>query len=235
MENIWFIILLSDPVDNEGYDDRKVSIIVKTDVDGSLEALMSVLSTYDEEDVKLDIIASGVGGITETDLKLAQDFDGIIYSFNVNVADAVRKAASSIYNVPIREHQVVYSLIDDLKEEVSQKLPLEPVEHVLGRGVVAKEFLVNEKKNEVAVAGCRVNQGQFDVRHNFRVLRGKDVIFDGKLSSLKHLKDEVDKVLQGKDCGLRVEDDTLRYMAGDSIICYEIKEEQRQTTWFPGF
>ena len=222
-------------IDSEGLDDRKVSIIVKTDVDGSLEALVSVLGTYDEEEVKLDIIASGVGGITETDLKLAQDFDGIIYSFNVNVADAIRKAASSIYNVSIREHQVIYSLIDDLKAEISQKMPMEPVEHILGRGMVAKEFLINEKKKDVAVAGCRVNQGQFDVRHSFKVLRGKDVIYQGGLSSLKHLKDEVDKVTQGKDCGIRVQDETVRFIAGDNVICYEIKEEQRETSWFPGF
>ena len=222
-------------INTEGLDDRKVSIIVKTDVDGSLEALLAVLDTYDEEEVKLDIIASGVGGITETDLKLAQDFDGIIYSFNVNVADAIRKAASSIYSVPLREHQVIYSLIDDLKEEISQKLPMESVEQIIGRGIVAKEFLINEQKKEVAVGGCRVNQGHFDVRHSFKVLRGKDVIYEGTLSSLKHLKDEVDKVTQGKDCGIRVKDETVRFVAGDNIICYEIKEEKRETSWFPGF
>ena len=218
-----------------GLNDSKVSIVVRTDVDGSLEAILNCLNTYDEEEVKLDIVSSSVGAITETDLKLAQDFDGIVYAFNVNVPDAIRKAASSIYNVQIREHQVIYALIDDLKEEISQKLPLESVEEVIGRGTVAKEFLISENRSDIPVAGCRVNQGQFESDKDYRVLRGKEVIFEGSLTSLKHLKDEVTKVPQGKDCGLRVSDESIRFLPGDQILCLEFKLEKRQTSWYPGF
>ena len=218
-----------------GQNDRKVSIVIKTDVDGSLEAILNCLSTYDEEEVKLDIVTSSVGAITETDLRLAQDFDGIVYAFNVNVPDAIRKAASSIYNVQIREHQVIYALIDDLKEEIGQKLPLESVEQVIGRGIVAQEFLISENRSDIPVAGCRVNQGQFESDKEYRVLRGKEVIFEGSLTSLKHLKDEVAKVPQGKECGLRVSDESIRFTAGDTVLCLEFKLEKRQTSWYPGF
>ena len=215
---------------------HRVSIIVKTDVDGSLDAIKTCLDTYDEKEVELDIISTAVGEVTETDLKIAQDFDGIIYAYNIRVSDAVRKAANAIYGgVTIREFQVIYALIDDLKEEVNQKLPIQMEENEVGRAVVAKEFTYMDKKVAVNIAGCRVSQGALDKSKMFRVLRGKETLFEGNLHSLKHHKDEVDLIEQGKECGLRLSDSTINVMSGDTVICYELRPATRTTLWSPGF
>ena len=214
--------------------DHRVSIIVKTDVDGSLDAILNCFETYDEEEVELDIITTKVGEVTENDLVLAKEFDGIIYAFNVSISDAIRKAASSIYDgVPIREYQVIYALMDDLKEEINQKLPEVDEEIVLGKAMVAQEFMVNDKKATVRIAGCHVNQGILYKDKEFKLIRGKEVFYEGKLQSLKHHKDEVENIEQGRDCGLRLADNSIEFKAGDSIVCYELKPMKRETNWTP--
>ena len=135
----------------------------------------------------------------------------------------------------IREHNVIYAMIDDLKEEIGQKMPTVEKEHKIGQGVVAKEFVYHEKKQEIAVAGCRVNKGIFDSTKLFRVTRGKDILGEGPLESLKHHKVEVTEIPNGKDCGLRMQDTSIRFKAGDIITCYENRQEQLPVTWSPGF
>ena len=135
----------------------------------------------------------------------------------------------------IREHNVIYAMIDDLKEEIGQKMPTVEKEHKIGQGVVAKEFVYHEKKQEIAVAGCRVNKGIFDSTKLFRVTRGKDILGEGPLESLKHHKEEVTEIPNGKDCGLRMQDTSIRFKAGDIITCYENRQEQLPVTWSPGF
>merc|ERR1711874_807475 len=125
-----------------------VSIVVRCDVDGSLDAIINCLNTYKDQEVELDILNAAVGEVTETDLMLAQEFDGIIFAFNIRVTDAIRKAASAIYDTTIREHNVIYAMIDDLKEELSQKMPTVDKEHIIGHGVVAKEFVYHEKRKK---------------------------------------------------------------------------------------
>jgi translation initiation factor IF-2 len=218
----------------DGEDDRKVSIVLKTDVDGSLEAIKNCFNTYKDDEVVLDIIRTGVGDVTESDMKLANEFNGIVYAFNTRIGDDLRKAASYM-GVPLREHKIIYALIDDLKEEISQKLPLLDVEYQVGKGVVLKEFTVLEKRKDISVAGCRVNQGVFDKDKLFRVTRDSHVVFEGNLVSLKHLRDEVNEIPQGKECGLRIQDSNIRFDSGDVITCYEIHQESRQTDWSPGF
>ena len=215
--------------------ENKVSIVVRCDVDGSLDAILNCLYSYKDPAVELDILNAAVGEVTETDLKLAQDFDGIVFAFNIRVSDAIRKAASAIYGTPIREHNVIYAVIDDLIEELGHKMPTVDKECIVGQGVVSQEFMINEKKLEIAVAGCRVSKGVFNKSKLFRVSRGKDVVGEGSLQSLKHHKDEVNEIGQGKDCGLRMEDSAIRFKGGDIITCYEIRPEQLPVSWSPGF
>lgn len=215
--------------------ENKVSIVVRCDVDGSLDAIINCLSTYKDQEVELDILNAAVGEVSETDLMLAQEFDGIVYAFNIRLPDAIRKAASAIYGTTIREHNVIYAMIDDLKEEIGQKMPSVEKEHIIGQGVVAQEFIFHEKKKEVQVAGCRVNKGMFDATKLYRITRGKDVLGEGSLESLKHHKAEVTVIPNGKDCGLRMKDNSIRFMPGDVITCYEHRQEKLPVTWSPGF
>lgn len=219
----------------EDSETPKVSLIIKADVDGSLEAILNVLETYDlHEEVRLDVVHFGVGEVTDTDLTLAAQFDGVVYAFNSAVSDA-RKRQAAAARVPVREYDIIYRLIDDLKEELSVKLAPVEVEETVGRGDVLQEFLINDGRKRVPVAGCRVKSGKFDKAKVFRVTRGDAVLYEGSLNSLKHLKDEVGEVSQGKECGLRVEDGEIRFEQGDVVECFETREEMRRTEWDPGF
>lgn len=174
--------------------------------------------------------------MTESDLKLAQEFGGIVYSFNASFPDGVRRSASFL-KVPVKEFNVIYALIDDLKQELSQKLPPEDVEIQVGRGYVQKEFLISAKNKKISVAGCRVNHGKFDKSKRFKVLRagGSQVVFEGQIASLRHLKDEVAHVSHGQECGVRLQNFGDRFLERDEIICYEMSKEPRFTDWSPGF
>ena len=181
-----------------------------------------------------DILHVGVGTVTESDLKLAQEFGGIVYSFNASFPDSVRRSATFL-KVPVKEFNVIYGLIDDLKQEISQKLPPDDVEVQVGRGMVLKEFLINEKNKKIPVAGCRVSSGKFDKTKRFRFVRGSQVVFDGDLSSLRHIKDEVLHVSQGQECGVRLKDFEGKFLERDEVVCYEMTKQPRFTDWSPGF
>ena len=212
-----------------------MSIVVRCDVDGSLDAILNCLYSYKDPSVELDILNAAVGELTETDLKLAQEFDGIVFAFNIRVSDVIRKAANAIYGIPIREHNVIYAMIDDLKDEIGDKMPTVDKEYIIGQGVVSQEFMINEKKQNIPVAGCRVNKGVFNKSKLFRISRGKDIVGEGSLQSLKHHKDEVNEIQNGKDCGLRMVDVSIRFKGGDIITCYELRPEKLPVNWSPGF
>ena len=215
-------------------DAPKVSIVIKTDVNGSLEAIEDCLATYDSDEVLLDIASVGVGDISENDLKLAKDNEGIVYAYNIPVTDQIRKTASYI-GVTVREFNVVYALIDDLKDELSSKMPLSDAEDVVGKGTVGKEYVITEKGQKIPVGGCHINSGSFNVSKSFRIIRGATEIFDGKLASLKHLKEEKNVIPSGKDCGIMLEDSSLRFSPGDVVVCYETRKEKREIDWVTGF
>ena len=131
---------------------------------------------------------------------------------------------------------MIYKLIDDIKAELGQKIPPVEVEHVVGRGQVVEEFLINLKSSKVPVAGCRVNQGVFDRQKMFRVERGDAcVVHQGHVDSLKHFKDETATVGVGKECGLKLADTQVRFQSGDTVVCYELKPEIPDLEWDTGF
>ena len=128
--------------------------IVAGDVDGSVEAILDVLDSYDSAQCALDLVHYGVGPVTENDVKLAAPFNAVVYAFNTKINAAVRQLAESS-NVRIKEHNIIYRLIDDMKEEINKQLPKTEGEEVIGEANVLQPFLVTEGKKKVPVAGCK--------------------------------------------------------------------------------
>ncbi|KAM7394854.1 hypothetical protein PAMP_021633 [Pampus punctatissimus] len=209
-------------------------IIVKGDVDGSMEAILNVLDSYDaQQQCQLELIHFGIGDISENDVSLAETFGGSIYGFNVAVNKSIQQLATK-KNVPLRLHSVIYKLIDELKDELSSKLPPIVTQNTVGEATVLALFHISMGKKKVTVAGCRVQKGQLDRRHKFRLIRGQDTVWEGRLEALKHHKDDVQTVRVGMECGLSADSD-VDFRAGDAIVCFEELEVPQVTSWDPGF
>ncbi|NXG17753.1 IF2M factor, partial [Grallaria varia] len=222
------------PTERREVDENTLSVIVKGDVDGSVEAILNILDSYDcEDECKLDIVHFGMGDISENDLSLAEAFNGVIYGFSVKANESIKKLADK-KGIKIKLHNIIYKLIDDLKEELNSRLLPTVVETTIGEASVLDTFSVTVGKNKVPVAGCRVQKGLLDRKLKFKLIRGGEVIWKGSLSSLKHHKDDAQVIKAGMDCGLSL-DKNLEFSIGDGIICYEEKEVQQTTSWDPGF
>ncbi|CAG0881146.1 unnamed protein product [Cyprideis torosa] len=215
-------------------DGPSLSIIIKGDVDGSVEAILDVLDTYHSSQCHLSLIHYGVGQVTPTDLEYAALFGGVIYTFNLKTPNSTKVAAVT-QRVSVKEHNVIYHLIDDIRKEINARLPLVDVEHVVGEATVIEEFRINEKRKKVTVAGCSCTKGSLKRHGKYRVEREGEVLYDGDLASMKHLKSEVETVRSGVECGLRFTDHLLRFQRGDKIICYEMIPSPQKTDWNPGF
>uniref|UniRef100_A0A669Q7Y2 Translation initiation factor IF-2, mitochondrial n=1 Tax=Phasianus colchicus TaxID=9054 RepID=A0A669Q7Y2_PHACC len=227
-------LMFLKPKERVETDKNVLSIIIKGDVDGSVEAILNVLDSYDADDeCKLDVIHFGMGDISETDLSLAETFNGVVYGFSVKANETVKKMAAK-KGIKIKLHNIIYKLIEDLKDELSSRLPPSVVENTIGEASVLDIFSVTVGKNKVSVAGCRVQKGQLDKKMKFKLIRKGNVIWKGSLSSLKHHKDDVQVIKTGMDCGLSL-DKHIEFNIGDEIICYEEKEIQQTTSWNPGF
>lgn len=154
----------------------KVSVILKGDVDGSVEAILDVLETYDaHEKCKLNVIHYGVGDVNDGDLELSKSFNALVYAFSVNIPAKIPKG------VQIKSFDIIYRLVDDLKTEISAKLPLIEEEEVLGEANVLQIFEITEGKKEVSVLGCRCVKGVLKKNARYKLIHQGDVIHDGKL------------------------------------------------------
>ncbi|NWV78680.1 IF2M factor, partial [Dasyornis broadbenti] len=222
------------PKERTEKDENTLALIVKGDVDGSLEAILNILDSYDcEDECKLDIVYFGMGDVSENDISLAEAFNGVIFGFSVKANDSIKKLADK-KGIKIKLHNIIYKLIEDLKDELNCRLPSAMVETTIGEASVLDTFSVTVGKNKIPVAGCRVHKGLLDRKMKFKLIRNRDVIWKGCLSSLKHHKDDVQVIKTGMDCGLSL-DKNLEFNIGDEIICYEEKEVQQTTSWDPGF
>ncbi|KFP78129.1 hypothetical protein N310_10979 [Acanthisitta chloris] len=222
------------PKERPEMDKNVLSLIVKGDVDGSVEAILNILDSYDcEEECKLDIVHFGMGDISETDLSLAEAFNGVIFGFSVKANESIKKMADK-KGIKIKLHTIIYKLIEDLKDELTSRLPPAVEETPVGEASVLDIFSVTVGKNKIPVAGCRVHKGLLDRKMKFKLIRAGDVIWKGSLSSLKHHKDDVQVIKTGMDCGLSL-DKNVEFSIGDEIVCYEEKEVQQKTSWDPGF
>ncbi|XP_064365819.1 translation initiation factor IF-2, mitochondrial isoform X2 [Dromaius novaehollandiae] len=227
-------LMCSKPKERTEIDKNVLSVIVKGDVDGSVEAILNILDSYDaDSECKLDIIHFGMGDISETDVSLAEAFNGVVYGFSVKANETIKKLAAK-KGIKIKIHNIIYHLIEDVKHELNSRLPPSMVENTIGEASVLDTFSVTVGKSKVPVAGCRVHKGQLDKKMKFKLIRKGDVIWKGSLSSLKHHKADVQIIKTGMDCGLSLDKD-IDFNVGDEIICYEEKEVGQTTSWDPGF
>ncbi|XP_059478002.1 translation initiation factor IF-2, mitochondrial [Neocloeon triangulifer] len=213
----------------------ELNILVKGDVDGSVEAILDVLETYDEErQCKLSLIHYGVGMITENDIELASAFDGMIYTFNLKTPPRLMDLARQ-KSVSVKPHNVIYKLVDDIKDEVSSRLPLKKVEDSVGEANVLQFFEITDGKKKVGVAGSRCIKGMLKKSTPARVIRNGEIIYEGTVYQLRHLKNEVDSVKKDVECGIRLDKNDLQFEPGDIIQCYTLRDETQKCEWDPGF
>ncbi|KAL9103261.1 MAG: hypothetical protein Q9163_001683 [Psora crenata] len=205
---------------------QEVHLILKADVSGSLEAVTNAISALGNDLVHPRILRSGVGPITEFDIDHAAVAKGHIISFNTVVDMGLRREAE-VKGVRVIDQNIIYRLVDDVKSLLSEKMPDVVTQRVLGEAEVAQVFHINVKgRVTVPVAGCRVRNGVVVKGAKIRVLRDKEVVYDGTLSSLKNVKKDVTEMRKGAECGIGLEDWT-DFKVGDLMQTYEESVEKR--------
>ncbi|MBB3931093.1 translation initiation factor IF-2 [Kaistia hirudinis] len=201
---------------------KEFPIVVKGDVQGSVEAIIGALDALGTDEVVARILHSGVGGITESDVTLAAASNAAILAFNVRANKQARDVADRD-GIEIRYYNVIYDLVDDVKAAMSGLLTPERRETMLGNAEILEIFHISKIGK---VAGCRVTDGTVERGANVRLIRDNVVIHEGKLSTLKRFKDEVKEVPAGQECGMAFEKyEDMR--AGDVIECYRVEEIKR--------
>ncbi len=197
-------------------------LIIKADVQGSLEAILGSLEKLGTDEVTARILHAGVGGISESDVTLAEGFNAAIIGFNVR-AHKEAAAAAKRNGIEIRYYNIIYDLVDDVKKAMSGLLAPTLRETMLGNALILEVFNISKVGK---VAGCRVTDGSVERGANVRLIRDNVVVHEGKLSTLKRFKDEVKEVAAGQECGMAFENyGDMR--VGDVIECYRVETIQR--------
>jgi translation initiation factor IF-2 len=214
---------LSDMLSNLKTVGRKeIPIILKGDVQGSVEAITTALEKIGNEEVAARVIHGGVGGVTESDVTLAVASKAVIIGFNVRAHKEARDMAE-VQGVEIRYYNIIYNLVDDVKAALSGMLAPTLRETMLGNAQIQEIFNISKVGN---VAGCRVTDGVVQRGAHVRLIRDNVVVHEGKLSTLKRFKDEVPIVQAGQECGMAFENyQDMR--KGDVIECYNVEEIRR--------
>jgi translation initiation factor IF-2 len=201
---------------------KEFPLIIKGDVQGSVEAIAGALEKLGTDEVGARIIHSGVGGISESDVTLAESSGAAIIGFNVRAHKEAREAAERT-GTEIRYYNIIYNLVDDVKKAMSGLLTPELRETMLGNAQILEIFNISKVGK---IAGCRVTDGRVERGANVRLIRDNVVIHEGKLSQLKRFKDDAREVLAGQECGMAFEGyQDMR--AGDVIECYRVETVQR--------
>ncbi|PDT86762.1 translation initiation factor IF-2 [Bradyrhizobium sp. Y36] len=201
---------------------KEFPLIIKADVQGSLEAILGSLEKLGTDEVAARILHAGVGGISESDVTLAEGFNAVILGFSVR-ANKEAAAAAKRNGIEIRYYNIIYDLVDDIKKAMSGLLAPTLRETMLGNAAILEIFNISKVGK---VAGCRVTDGTVERGANVRLIRDNVVVHEGKLSTLKRFKDEVKEVQSGQECGMAFENyHDMR--AGDVIECYRVETIQR--------
>ncbi len=201
---------------------KEFTLLVKGDVQGSVEAIVAALDKLGTDEVRARIVHAGVGGITESDVGLAATSGAVILGFNVR-ANAQAREAAERDGVEIRYYAVIYDLVDEVKQAMSGLLAPTRRETFLGNAEILEVFTISKVGK---VAGCRVTEGKVERGAQVRLIRDNVVVHEGKLSTLKRFKDEVREVVAGQECGMAFEGyQDMRQ--GDVIECFEVEHVQR--------
>jgi len=206
----------------ESGDISALNLIVKADVQGSVEALNEALTKLSTDEVQVKIISSGVGGIAETDANLAAASNASIIGFNVRADSSARKAIDN-QGVDLHYYSIIYDVVDEVKAALSGMLSPEFKQYIVGLAEVRDVF---RSPKLGAIAGCMVVEGTVKRNNPIRVLRDHIVIYEGELESLRRFKDDVNEVRNGMECGIGVKNyNDVR--VGDKIEVFEIVEVKR--------
>jgi len=201
---------------------RVLALLIKADVQGSQEALVHALSRLSTDEVKVNVVHSAVGAITESDVNLALASKAVIIGFNTRADTAARKAAEAS-GVDVRYYNIIYDAVDEVKAALSGMLAPEKKENILGLVDVRQVFKISKVG---AVAGCMVLEGLVRRNASVRVLRDNVVVHTGEIDSLKRFKDDVREVKAGFECGMSVKNfNDLK--VGDQFEIYEVQEVAR--------
>lgn len=203
-------------------DVAELNVIVKADVQGSVEAIVQALNELSTNEVKVKVVGSGVGGITETDATLATASNAIIVGFNVR-ADATARRVIEAENIDLRYYSIIYELLNEIKAAMSGMLEPEFKQEIIGLAEVRDVF---RHPKFGAIAGCMVTEGVVKRNNPIRILRDNVVIFEGELESLRRFKDDVSEVRNGMECGIGVKNYN-DVKVGDQIEVFEVVEVKR--------
>jgi translation initiation factor IF-2 len=199
-----------------------LNVVLKADVRGSLEAIVASLQKLATDEVKVNVVSSGVGGITETDTTLAVASGAVVFGFNVRADNAAKKVVEN-NNVDMRYYSVIYDLIDDVKQAMAGLLAPELREEIVGVAEVRDVF---KSPKFGQIAGCMVIDGTVYRNKKIRVLRDNVVVYEGELESLRRFKDDVQDVRQGMECGIGVKN-YQDVRPGDQIEVFDVREVAR--------
>ena len=201
---------------------KTLPIIIKGDVDGSIDALSENLVKLNNDEVEIKVIHKAVGMVTESDVILAEASNAIIIGFNVQVSSNAKLQASQA-GVDIRIYNVIYNVVDEIKLALEGLLEPDKVEKILGKAIVQQQFKI---PNIGFIAGSKVTEGIIQRNINARLYRDDELIIEGKIESLKRFKDDAKEVKEGLECGIGIVG-AKKYKEGDLIEAYEIKEIKR--------
>jgi translation initiation factor IF-2 len=198
---------------------KELNLIIKADVQGSLEPIVTSLNDLNKGKIKINTLHATTGNISESDVLLASASKAIVIGFNVTADTAARRLAET-EGVSIRLYDIIYRLIEDVEKALKGMLAPEFREEIIGQATVQAVFKISKLGN---IAGCRVTTGEVRRNAKIRVVRNGQIIHEGEVASLKHEKDDVKEVRQGFDCGIALKNFS-EYAAGDTMISYTVEK-----------
>jgi translation initiation factor IF-2 len=203
----------------ESVEKKELKVILKADVQGSVEAIKHSLNGIKSDKVEISFISSDVGNITTNDVLLASASDAIILGFHTG-KESGTSAAAKREGVEIRLYSIIYELLDDVEAAMKGLLEPELREQVIGEAEIREVFELSRKSK---IAGCMVKSGRVTANANIRIKRGRDILYEGTIGSLKRFQNDAAEVRQGQECGIRPEGFT-KFDAGDSIEAYLVEK-----------
>jgi translation initiation factor IF-2 len=201
---------------------KSLPVILKGDVDGSIDAISESLMKLNNEEVEIKVIHSAVGMVTESDVLLADASNAVIVAFGVQVS-SIAKLQASQAGVDIRTYNVIYNVVDEIKLALEGLLDPDKIENVIGKALVQQQFKI---PNIGFIAGSKVTEGIIKRNMSARLYRDGELFIEGKIESLKRFKDDVKDVKDGLECGIGISG-MKKYLEGDVIEVFEVEEVKR--------